>query len=81
MRPIGPILLRGRLAVEVLSGGNHCCAGLVPSVSAAVTAGLLAMVGVALIKAPRDSQRSCAMSGSSRKAAVCWLSQAGCEVV
>ncbi len=41
MRPIGPILLRGRLAVEVLSGGNHCCTGLVPAVSAAVMAGLL----------------------------------------
>jgi hypothetical protein len=41
MRPIGPILLRGRLAVEVLSGGNHCCTELVPAVSAAVMAGLL----------------------------------------
>jgi hypothetical protein len=39
IRPIGPILLRGRLAVAVLSGGNHCCTGLVPAVSAAATAG------------------------------------------
>jgi hypothetical protein len=40
MRPMGPILLRGRLAVEMLSGGNHCCTALVPAVSAAVAAGL-----------------------------------------
>jgi hypothetical protein len=39
MRPIGPILLREWLAVAVLSGGYHCCTGLVPAVSAAATAG------------------------------------------
>ncbi len=39
------------------------------------------MVGVALMNTPRDNPRRCATSGSSRKAAVCWLSQAGCEVV
>ncbi len=39
MRPIGLILLRGQLAVAVLSGGNHCCTGLVPAVSAAAMAG------------------------------------------
>ncbi len=38
IRPIGPILLRGRLAVVVLSGGNHCCTGFVPATSAAATA-------------------------------------------
>ncbi len=39
IRPIGLILLRGRLAVAVLSGGSHyCCTGLVPAVSAAATA-------------------------------------------
>ncbi len=40
-----------------------------------------AIVGVSLIKTPSDSPRSCAISGSSREAAVCWLSQDGCEVV
>jgi hypothetical protein len=39
------------------------------------------MVGVSLIKTLSDSPRSCAISGSSRKAAVCWLSQAGWAVV
>ncbi len=39
------------------------------------------MVGVSLMKTPRDDARSCATSGSSRRAAGCWLSQAGCEVV
>ncbi len=38
-------------------------------------------MGVSLIKTPNDNPRSCAISGSSRKAAVCWLYQAGCEVV
>ncbi len=40
-----------------------------------------AMVGVLLIKTPRDDARSCAMSGSSRRAAGCWLSQACWAVV
>ncbi len=41
-----------------------------------------AIVGVSLIKTPSDSPRSCPIiSGSSREAAVCWLSQDGCEVV
>jgi hypothetical protein len=41
MRPMGPVLLRGRLAASLCSGGNHCCTGLVPADSAAVIAGLL----------------------------------------
>jgi hypothetical protein len=36
-----------------------------------------AMVGVALMKTPRDNPRGCEMSGSSRIAAAGWLSQAG----
>ncbi len=40
-----------------------------------------AMVGVSLMKTPSDSPRSCAVSGSSREAAVSWLPQAGCEIV
>jgi hypothetical protein len=39
------------------------------------------MVGVALIKTPSESPRSCDMSGSSRKAVVGWLSQVGGKVV
>ncbi len=34
-------------------------------------------MGVALMKTPNDIPRSCAMSGSSRRAAVDWLSQVG----
>jgi hypothetical protein len=40
MRPMGPILLRGRLTVAVLSGGYHRCKGLVPAASVAVTVAL-----------------------------------------
>ncbi len=40
-----------------------------------------AMVGVLLMKTPRDAARSCTMSGSSPRAAGCWLSQAGWAVV
>jgi hypothetical protein len=40
------------------------------------------MVGVALMKTPRDNPRSCEMSGSSRIiAAAGWLSQVGGNVV
>jgi hypothetical protein len=39
------------------------------------------VVGVALMKAPNNITRSCAMSGSSRRAAVEWLSQVGGKVV
>ncbi len=39
------------------------------------------MVGVSLMKTPRDDARSCATSEFSRRADGCWLSQAGCEVV
>jgi hypothetical protein len=41
MSPMGPVLLRGRLVASWSYGGNHCCMGLVPAVSAAVIAGLL----------------------------------------
>ncbi len=74
MRPMGPILLRGRLVVEVLSGGNHCCTGLVPAVSAAVTAGLLSAccrlhsaiqcTDRKATKAPGAVARPCALSCS-----------------
>ncbi len=43
--------------------------------------GRAVVVGVSLIKTPSDSPRSCAISGSSREVAVCWLLQDGCEVV
>ncbi len=40
------------------------------------------MVGVLLMKTPRGDARSCAMmSGSSRRAAGWWLSQAGWAIV
>ncbi len=39
------------------------------------------IVGVLLMKTPREAARNCAMSGSSRRATGCWLSQAGWAVV
>ncbi len=39
--PMGPILLRGRLVPEEVSGGNHCWVAVVEAVSTTTTAGWL----------------------------------------